>query len=125
MLTNSDLSVMRDAIEQLLPDTCNILAGTETSDGMGGVTLTWGTAGTAIPCRFDFKSGREFVVGVGLQSFTSAMLSLAYDVTITEVNRVEKIDIDTGSVTHTYAVSAPVNSDQSWRAVKRVQLELV
>lgn len=125
MLDQSALDAMRDAIAQTFPDACNILTATDASDGAGGITRTWGTTSANVPCRFDFKSGREMVTGGAIQAYTSGMVSIPYDAEITEVNRVEKIDIDLGSVSYTYAVVAPINSDQSWRAVKRVQVERV
>jgi head-tail adaptor len=118
MLTSAELAFMRDSIEQLLPDTCNILSVTRTPDGQGGMTETWGTAGTAITCRVDIKQVREQQSGGAVQYYTQTMLSLPYDTTITAANRVEH-----GG--NTYAVITPANTDQSWIAVKRVALELV
>jgi len=110
------LSVMREAISQLLPDTCSILTVTRTPDGMGGQTETYGT--TSASCRLDVISGMETVVGGAVQPYVRTMLSLPYDTTITEANRVVH-----GGVT--YAVVTPPNSDQSWIAVKRVTLERI
>ncbi len=111
------LSAMREAISELLPDSCNILSLTSTSDGAGGYSEAWGTV-TAVSCRLDVKEMRDIVSGGAVQSYIKTMLSVPYDTSITEVNRVEH-----GGVT--YAVVAPPNSDQSWIAVKRVELELV
>ena len=117
-LTLAELGIMRDTIELLLPDTCSILSPTDTADGEGGVSTAWGTVGTAIPCRLDVKMGREITTGGAVQPYIKTMLSLPYDQTITESHR----------VTHgglTYAVVAPPNIDQSWIAVKRVELERI
>ncbi len=111
------LSAMREAIGELLPDTCNILSLTSTSDGAGGYSETWGTMTTS-SCRLDVKEVRDIVSGGAVQSYIKTMLSVPYDTSITELNRVEH-----GGVT--YAVVAPTNSDQSWIAVKRVELERV
>jgi len=110
------LSAMRSAIGELLPDTCSIITVTRTPDGMGGQTETFGTASAS--CRLDVISGMETVIGGALQPYVRTMLSLPYDTTITEANRVVH-----GGVT--YAVTAPPNSDQSWIAVKRVTLERI
>lgn len=113
------LAAMRSAISsELLPDTCHVLSVTKTPDGQGGQTTTWGTASANVACRVDVQQGRELISGGGLQPFSSVMLSLPYDTTITEANRVLH-----GGVT--YAVVAPPNTDQSWIAVKRVMLEKV
>ena len=110
------LAAMRSAISELLPDTCNIVTITKTADGQGGWTESKGTSGTAIACRLDVHTGREMLTGGAVQPYIKTVLSLPYDTTITEVNRVEHGGI-------TYAVIAPSNSDQSWIAVKRVELE--
>ena len=111
------LAAMRSAIAELLPDTCNILTLTNTPDGMGGVTQSWGTAYSGISCRLDDKTASMPVVGGAVQNFAGMMLSVPYNTTINEVDRVE-----IGGAT--YAVSN-VNTGQSWMAVKRVMLESV
>jgi head-tail adaptor len=114
-LTDSELTAMRDAIGQLLPQSCNILSVTLTPDGQGGNTETWGTASASVDCRLDVISGTEQVTGGGLQPYTKVMLSLPYDTDIDTDNRVEL-----GS--NTYAVLT-ANIDQAWIAVRRCELE--
>lgn len=109
------LAAMRTAISELLPDTCHILSPTNTADGMGGATTAWGTAGTSISCRLDVVQGREQLTGGAIQPYTSYMLSLPYDTTVTQDYRVSH----SGT---TYAVKS-VNLNQSWNAVVRVELE--
>ena len=115
------LSAMRDAIGELLPDTCNILTVTRTPDGMGGNAETWGTASSSIACRVDMEqgmmAGRELLTADGLHPYTKYILSLPYDTTITTDNRVEHSG-------ETYEVTS-VNTEQSWMAVKRCMLEVV
>ena len=115
------LSAMRDAIGELLPDTCNLLTVTRTPDGMGGNTETWGTASSSVSCRVDLESGRtagrERLTADALRPYTAYILSIPYDTTITTDYRVEH----SGA---TYAVTS-VNTEQSWMAVKRCQLEVV
>jgi hypothetical protein len=117
MLTNSDLAYMRDAIEQLLPDVCNILTVTNAPNGQGGVTETIGTASANIACRLDMSGGREPTQGGAVQQFTSYMLSIPYNTTIDFTNRVEIDSV-------VYAVTS-INDGQSWAAVKRVTLEVI
>lgn len=114
-LTDAELTVMRETITQLLPQTCDILAGTLTPDGQGGNTVTWGTASASVACRLDVTSGQELVLGGGLQPYTKSMLSLPYDTDITADNRVQIGD-------NVYAVKT-VNTDQAWIAVRRCELE--
>ena len=116
MLTSAELQFMRESIEQLLPDTCTILNNpVDVSNEEGGVVRTWGTV-VNVPCRLDMKSSSEPTIGGAVQMFTGYMLSLPYDQTIDEVDEVVINSIQ-------YAVTS-INSEQSWRAVKRVTLEV-
>lgn len=112
------LAAMRTAISELLPDTCSILSLTSVSDGAGGQTETWGTASSGVSCRLDVTLTRELLTGGAIQPYIKTMLSVPYDTTITENNRVVHNSV-------TYAVVAPPNTNQSWNAVKRVELERV
>lgn len=114
-LTNAELSIMRDTIELLMPDTCNIVGITNVPDGEGGSTQTRGTSGTSIPCRLDVIQGREQITGGAIQPYISYMMSLPYDTTVAEENIIEHNGTD-------YHVKS-VNLDQSWKAVVRVELE--
>lgn len=109
------LLAMRAAISELLPDTCNILTPTNTADSEGGVTTSWGTSGTSIICRLDAKQGREILIGGAIQAYTTYIMSLPYDTTIAQTNRIEH-----GGAT--YAVKS-INLNQSWKAVFRIELE--
>lgn len=110
------LLAMRAAISELLPDSCNILTPTNTPDSEGGVTTAWGTS-SAVACRLDAKQGREMLTGGAIQPYTTYILSLPYDTTIAQTSRVLH-----GGVT--YAVKS-INLNQSWIAVRRVELERI
>lgn len=115
-ITSAELTYMRESIALLMPDTCTILNPVNTPNEEGGIVQTWGTAATNVPCRLDMKSSSEPVLGGALQIFTGYMLSLPYNQTIDEVDQVVINSIQ-------YAVTS-INSQQSWRAVKRVTLEV-
>lgn len=117
MLTSRELESMRADIAQLFPDTCNILSVTNTSDGQGNQTETWGTASTYVPCRVDYNTGKETFTAGAITPYQSAVISMAYDETITTANRVQ-----VGALT--FNVLA-VNNGQSWKAVTRITAELV
>jgi hypothetical protein len=117
MLTTSELDQIRADIETLLPDTCDILSLTRTSDNAGGWSEAWGTATASVSCRFDFRNGRENVDNAELTPYSGAVLSLPYDTTITTENRVYFSSV-------TYAVTS-VNVNQSKIGVKRATLERV
>jgi hypothetical protein len=115
MLSDKDLADMRNTIEDnLLPDTCYILTATSTSDGAGGFTDSWGTV--TVSCRLDTQHGRYTDLDGGLQTYKKLVLSLPYDTTISEANRVQY-----GS--NTYQVVS-VN-EGSWLAVKRAEVEKI
>lgn len=118
-LSASELAQIRADIAELLPDTCDILSATNASDGQGGIVQTWGTVtgGTAVPCRFDYKTGKENLNSAALMPYASGVVSMAYDETVTPDNRVK-----IGS--NTYGIVS-VNTDQSWKGVTRVMVELV
>lgn len=117
MIDTNMLAAMRDAIAELLPDTCHILTVTRTVDGMGGWSESWGTTYANISCRLDAQAMSENLKGAAVQPYKQYMLSLPYDTTVTTANRIKHNGI-------TYAVTG-VNTSQSWQAVKRVTLEAV
>ena len=119
MLSSQDLQYMRDSIALLFPDTCNILSVTETADGFGGVSQSWGTASASVSCRLDIvpTQTEEQVNGASLRNFQETVLSIPYSTSIAVTNRVEH-----GG--YTYNVIA-TNTDQSWIAVKRATLERI
>lgn len=119
MLDTTMLAAMREAIGQMLPDTCTILSVTYTPDGMGGQTEAWGTVSTSVPCRVDLMTNamNEMVKGAAVNAYPQYMLSVPYDTTIAVENRILHNGI-------TYAV-VKINTSQSWKAVGRAVLELV
>jgi len=116
-LTAKELAQMRADIEDLMPDTCDILSVAYTSDGEGGMAETWGTATAGVHCRIDYRSGRETMTGGAIQPYNKAVLSLPYNTPISTTNRVKSGD-------YTWAVKS-LNDGQSWQAVKRAELERV
>jgi len=116
-LTVKELAQMREDIEDLMPDTCNILSVAYTSDGEGGMAETWGTALANVACRVDYRSGSEKVTGGAIQPYSKAVLSLPYTTTISTKNRIQ---IDA----YIWAVLS-VNDKQSWDVVRRAELERV
>jgi len=90
LLSSSEITSMRNTLEgDALPDTCNILSVTQTGDGQGGFTETWGTATAGVACRLDNTSSRELISGDGVKHFTSWMLTLPHNTSIAAGNRVE------------------------------------
>jgi head-tail adaptor len=59
LLSAAQLAVMRNAVAQVLPDTCSIQRYTSAPDGAGGQTETWSTVHTAVACRVTAYSGRK------------------------------------------------------------------
>ena len=116
-LTVKELAQMREDIEDLMPDVCDILSVAYTSDGEGGMAETWGTATANVACRIDYRSGSEKLTGGAIQSYSKAVLSLPYTTTISTKNRIQ---IDS----YVWAVLS-INDKQSWDVVRRAELERV
>lgn len=116
-LTARELAAMRADIEDLLPDTCDILSVAYTADSEGGFAEAWGTATANVKCRIDFRSGTERLSGGAIQPYSKAVLSVPYNTTLSLTNRVK-------SGGYTWAIVS-LNEGQSWQAVKRAELERV
>ena len=116
-ISTTELAQMRSDIEELLPDTGNILEKTQVSDGQGGFTDSWGTATADVACRVDAQKGDESLSADRQKPFNEYMLTLPHGTTIMTANRFEH-----GS--NTYNVTG-VNEDQSWIGCKRVVLEKI
>lgn len=117
MLSTDQLNYMRDMLEELMPDTGNILSASYSSNGQGGMLETWGTATAGQKCRLDAipLKGGEAAAGGAIQPFKSYILTLPYDATITEANRFE-------FGVYTFAVKS-VDLAKSWAATRRAMLE--
>jgi len=123
-LSAKELAQIRADIAGLLPDTCDILAVTRTSDGAGSWTEVWGTATADVPCRLDFTCrldfrsyGKEVNTAYALTPYKSGIISMEYDETITTANRILLNSVE-------YNITG-VNDNQSWIGVKRVSVERV
>jgi hypothetical protein len=119
-LSAAELNAMREAIDDLMPDTADVLQVTQVSDGAGGLTDTWGTAsgGVAVPCRLDFPSpGKESQSNASYVPFKVGVVSMPYGQLVTTANRL----LISGE---TYDVKG-VNNNQSWIGVKRLAVERV
>jgi len=118
-LTAAELTDIRTAIADLLPDTCTLLSVTNTRDAVGGVVETYGTAGTS-PCRVDpiVQMKPYEALGAGaVAPFHRYMLTLPYNSTVTTEMRVS-VNGETFNV-----ISA--DDPKSWEGSRRVILEQI
>ena len=115
-LSEVELAAMREALVETLPDTGYVLSLTRVSDGMGGGTATWGTAGTAA-CRVEAMRGAERYSGDKLTAFARYVVTVPYDTTVTEANRFK-----VGSVEYSIL---NVDGGKSWPVAKRLEVERV
>jgi len=117
-LTATELASMRDDLEGLvLPDKGYILTLTQTSDGQGGFTDSWGTATAYTRCRLDFLNGTEAVFGGALKPFSGWNLTVPHDTSLTTEQRF-LLNGDT------YAV-VEIDGDKSWSLFLRARVERV
>lgn len=117
MLSNSDLSYMRASVNELLPDTCNILTVSRASDSEGGQKETWPASISGVPCRLDWSNGKEQVVAGALETYTGWVMSLPAETPVTQLNRIAH-----GG--YTYSITSS-NSGASWEVVRRLLLERI
>ena len=115
LFTAADLNEIISAINELLPDTCNLLAATITADGYGGYTQAWGTASSNVPCRIDSMKGQEQLAGGAIMPFHTFVMTFPATTSIIEQNRVQ--------MGTTYYQVRSVDYDKSWIASKRAYVE--
>lgn len=118
-MDKKELEFMRETVNDLFPDFCNLLSPTRVSDGAGGSTQSWGTVTRNVPCRVDTLFGTEHQrVGDGsARAFESLELCVPYDTALTSAMRVEHSGT-TYNVIH-------ISTDQSWPVEKSALLERI
>lgn len=119
-ISTAELAAMQAEINNLLPDTCNILAPSSIPDGQGWLTVTWGTAVAGVACRLDPRNNyqnAEMLTGGAVQPYTSWILTLPARTVITTNSRVQKDGV-------IYAVTS-VDTGKSWSAGVRASLETI
>ena len=118
MISTSELTEIREAALDLLPDTCQILSSTYTPDGQGGGTITWGTAVADVKCRLDsMQTNKEAFAGEAITPTYNYMLDLPYSTTIDTTQRVSVNS-------ETFAVVS-VDVGKSWAITKLAYMEIV
>lgn len=58
-LSTSDLTGIQTTVVSLFPSSCSILRDTQTSDGQGGFTDSWGTIAAGVSCELRAYSSRR------------------------------------------------------------------
>ncbi len=86
-LTASELSRIREDIEDQLTGAGVLLSGSAAADGAGGQTVTWGTLLNNVPCRFTQENGREQQAGGGMRWYTRNLLTVPTSVPIAAGHR--------------------------------------
>ena len=115
-ITYDEMFEMRNAIGELLPDTCTILSPTLTSDAQGGYTSTMGTVATYVSCRLDTVSNRDYSGAEMAGEFTKLILTLPHDTTILNTYQIVHNSI-------TYNIVGRYNKSDSWLAAIRLEIE--
>lgn len=112
MLTDSELDDMRATATQALPGTAVIQSYASTSDGGGGHTNAWSSAG-AVACRVAPEQQSEGEEGERLTSEQRFVVTLPHDAPVSVRSRL-LIGGDTYSVTGV--------DDRSWNVTTRVHV---
>ena len=114
LLQTADLTYMRSQVKVAMPDTVTIQRKAITSDQQGGYTESYDDAYQNIPARLAIKSVAESVAA-GVQDVRlDATLTLAYDQSIEQSDRIIH---SSGS----YEIQS-VDSGKSWSVSKRCQM---
>jgi len=86
MLTDSDLAGCRSTAGAALPDTAIIQNATSVSDGGGGGSVTWTSAGT-LACRIAPMASAEKETGDRISAYTERIVTLPYNAPVTTNSR--------------------------------------
>ena len=119
MLSTNELAWMREAIDDLLPDTCEIMDKTETNTN-GVLTVSYAGNDTEYDCRLDAKKHivPKNTEGTGAVKFYfTYILTLPYNAIVTEANHILHDSIE-------YAIIS-IDEDKSWAISRRLTLERV
>lgn len=118
MLTAAELAAMTAIEESVMVTTAYILTYGTASDGMGGFTETWGTAGTVLCDLWPInrRGDRETVTGGQITSQGDWFITFPTGTTITAKDRVQ-IANKTFEITF-------VPSDAQWQTALRVEARL-
>lgn len=120
LLTTVELSDIRAAQLDALPDTATIQTRTLTSDGNGGKLASY-TAGGTSACRLSFAgnnpSYRDIAVASKISPQQLYIVTLPHDASVTETSRL----VINGA---TYDVLTALNQ-RSWQTAKRMLVKRV
>lgn len=87
MLTDTELSAMRETCEDAFPDSATVQRLSSTPDGIGGQTVT--VASThSLPCRIAEPSGRDRERAFSLQLDIERVMVFAHDGNLQATDRV-------------------------------------
>lgn len=83
------MAELRGLLYLSLTELADIYALTSVDDGGGGATVTWGTAGTAIPCRVDpLLTGAEGFAGGRVADRSTHLVTMPPGTPVAAPNRV-------------------------------------
>lgn len=108
MITAAELTTMRSEAEALMPDECVVLRAVETSDGQGGWTSEWGTAGTYACSMAEgpyMRFGAERVSAGQMTPVGIVFLSLPHDADVTAADRIAWTPAGAGAAEMTIEVT--------------------
>lgn len=118
MLTGDELTAMREELELTLADQCVITRASTVSDGQGGGSATWATAGT-VYCRVDLRArgAVEDTRADRLASQSEWTITFPYS---TDVRVTDRLTVGT-VLYEPYEVRAP----KTWELSRRVLAKVI
>ena len=114
LLQSNDLTYARTEIQKAMPDNVTVQRKTLVSDKQGGFTESWPDVYQDIPGRVSVVSGSESMTAGRQDVQISATLTVAYDQSIEQSDRVLHGD-------ETYEVES-VDSGKTWALARRCQM---
>ena len=120
LLGTVELAQMRaDQLATMADETCTVLTPSGGTNAIGEWVVTWGTAGTAVPCRLRSIGMPPYMVYVGGQANTLALWSVTMPYG-TVVNPGDRIVVDT----KTYEV-VQTYEESTWSTATRADVKQI
>lgn len=106
-MTALELNALRTFVIGIMANTCSVKRKTSANDGFGGVTHTWSTVATDVPCRYSFgapAASGQIAGRIVEQETAGWRITVPWGTSVTAQDR---ILLDTGDEFEVLGVSVP------------------